>query len=57
MMYGYVIDYIQLHWRSYYWPTFNLADMFICVGIVSWLYLDLRRASIDDVPVDAIEEK
>jgi signal peptidase II len=31
---GHVIDFIDAHWREvYHWPTFNLADSAICVGI------------------------
>jgi signal peptidase II len=31
---GYVIDFIDLHLRdSYYWPTFNVADAAITIGI------------------------
>lgn len=31
---GYVIDFIDAHWREvYHWPTFNIADSCICVGI------------------------
>ena len=30
---GYVVDFIQLHWRQYSWPTFNVADAVISIGI------------------------
>ncbi|MBN1866873.1 signal peptidase II [Candidatus Sumerlaeota bacterium] len=30
---GYVVDFIRAHWRQYSWPTFNVADSCICVGI------------------------
>jgi signal peptidase II len=30
---GYVVDFIEWHWKtSYYFPSFNVADMFITVG-------------------------
>jgi signal peptidase II len=29
---GYVIDFIDLHWRNLHWPTFNVADIGITVG-------------------------
>ena len=32
--YGWVIDFIHLHWRDAYWPAFNLADSAITVGAV-----------------------
>lgn len=31
---GYVVDYIQLYYDSWYWPAFNIADSAICVGAV-----------------------
>ena len=36
---GYVVDFLQLHYRHYYWPTFNVADSAISVGI-AFLILD-----------------
>jgi signal peptidase II len=35
---GYVVDFIQVHWRQHYWPTFNLADSAITVGIVLLIF-------------------
>jgi len=32
--YGWVIDFIHLHWHSWYWPAFNIADMAITTGAV-----------------------
>jgi signal peptidase II len=31
---GYVIDFIQLYYRGFYWPAFNVADSAISVGAV-----------------------
>jgi signal peptidase II len=30
---GYVVDFIHAHWRTHHWPTFNVADIAITVGI------------------------
>ena len=32
LSYGHVIDFLQLHVGSYYWPVFNVADSSICIG-------------------------
>lgn len=32
--YGWVIDFIHLHWQDWYWPAFNIADTAITVGAV-----------------------
>jgi signal peptidase II len=31
---GMVVDFIDLHWRQYHWPAFNVADSAITVGVV-----------------------
>jgi len=31
---GYVVDFIQWYYQSFYWPTFNVADSAISVGAV-----------------------
>ena len=30
---GYVVDFLDLHWRHHHWPAFNVADIGISVGI------------------------
>ncbi len=37
-IYGYVVDYINLPSFLSFWPTFNLADIFIVIGLVVYLY-------------------
>jgi signal peptidase II len=29
---GYVVDFIDVYWRTHHWPAFNIADSAICVG-------------------------
>jgi len=36
---GYVIDFVDVYWRSHHWPAFNVADSAISVG-VTLLLLD-----------------
>lgn len=33
-LFGHVIDFIQVHYKSFQWPVFNLADSAISVGAV-----------------------
>jgi signal peptidase II len=40
--YGYVIDFIDLHIGIHHWPTFNVADSAICIGVAGLLILNLR---------------
>ena len=39
---GDVIDFLDLHWRGYHWPAFNVADSCITVGIAVLLVNSLR---------------
>ena len=33
LTHGHVIDFIQWHYQGKAWPTFNIADVGICVGV------------------------
>lgn len=33
LRFGAVIDFIDLHFRAWHWPAFNLADAFIALGV------------------------
>ncbi len=33
LLHGYVTDFIEVYYRSYHWPTFNMADTSISIGI------------------------
>ena len=30
---GFVIDFIYLHYKDFYWPAFNFADIYITLGV------------------------
>jgi len=34
LLHGHVVDFIQWHWRDYFWPSFNIADAAIVGGAV-----------------------
>ena len=43
---GYVIDFIYFHYKDFFWPAFNFADIYISVGIcviVLHLLRDLNK--------------
>jgi signal peptidase II len=42
LLHGHVIDFIDLHFGSYVYPTFNVADSGICVGVIVFLWHSLR---------------
>lgn len=37
LMSGGVTDFLDVHWRGYYWPAFNVADSCISTGVVIML--------------------
>jgi len=43
---GYVIDFIYFHYKDFFWPAFNFADIYISLGIcviVLHLLKDLNK--------------
>lgn len=42
-IHGYVVDFIQVHAGSWYFPAFNVADSAITVGAVLLVLDELRR--------------
>jgi signal peptidase II len=40
---GYVIDFVDVYWRTHHWPAFNVADSCISIG-VCLLILDMLRS-------------
>jgi signal peptidase II len=39
-LYGHVIDFIDVYYKSHHWPVFNIADSAICLGAF-FLIIDL----------------
>ena len=47
IVYGEVIDFLDVYWAHYHWPAFNVADSFITIGVAITLFY-LIRAKDDD---------
>lgn len=50
LRFGHVVDFIQWHWRDWYWPAFNIADAAIvggAIGIAVFGMLGARTAPRD----------
>ena len=41
---GFVIDFIDLHYQTFYWPIFNVADILISTGVVLLIFSDLKKS-------------
>ena len=43
LLHGYVVDFVQLHYRGWYFPAFNVADAAITAGAVGLILEELLR--------------
>jgi signal peptidase II len=43
LLHGYVVDFLQFHWRGWYFPAFNVADSAITVGAICLILDELLR--------------
>lgn len=43
LVYGYVIDFLDVYVGTYHWPAFNIADSAICVGAVLLIIDSFRK--------------
>ena len=43
LLHGYVVDFVQVHWRGWYFPAFNVADSAITVGAACLILDELLR--------------
>jgi signal peptidase II len=44
--YGAVVDFIDVHYETWHWPAFNLADSAISVGAILIVWSELTRNKI-----------
>ena len=50
--YGYVIDFLDVYYKTWHWPAFNIADSAICIGVGLML---LESIGVGRKPVDNLE--
>jgi signal peptidase II len=52
LVHGYVVDFILVHYRDWYFPAFNVADISLFIGASLWIllmlitYLREKRAAV-----------
>ena len=51
--YGYVIDFLDVYYRQWHWPAFNIADSAICIGVGLML---LESLGVGRKPANALDE-
>jgi signal peptidase II len=45
IVYGHVIDFLDVFVGNWHWPAFNIADSAICIGAVLFVLDELRRVN------------
>lgn len=55
VFYGEVIDFLDVYWRDYHWPAFNIADSAITIGVTITLFYLIRAKGEDPFapPIDS----
>ena len=46
--YSAVPDFIDIHFNNYHWFIFNVADIFISIGIILLIYLEFFKKKINE---------
>lgn len=47
--YGYVIDFLDVYYKTHHWPVFNIADSAITVGVAIMFYESFTQKEREDV--------
>lgn len=43
VLYGYVVDFLDVHWAGWHFPAFNVADSAITIGAICMVLDEFRR--------------
>ena len=52
--YGYVIDFLDVYYKQWHWPAFNIADSAICIGVGLML---LESLGVGNKSAEVLEQK
>lgn len=47
IVYGEVIDFLDVYWSGYHWPAFNIADSFITIGVAITIFYVVKAKGED----------
>ena len=56
---GFVVDFIDVQFGSWHYPTFNVADMSICLGaglLILDMFLSKRKEAAETRPVGSVSD-
>ncbi len=43
VFYGAVVDFLEIYYKSFHWPVFNIADTFITIGIILIFFFQIVK--------------
>tara|TARA_R110002111_G_scaffold62493_1_gene103529 strand:- start:54 stop:629 length:576 start_codon:yes stop_codon:yes gene_type:complete len=46
LQHGHVVDFLDFHFGTYIYPTFNVADSAICIGVFFYIWHSFRSESL-----------
>lgn len=46
LVHGHVIDFLDFHFGSYVYPTFNVADAAICIGVFGYIVWSMKQPEV-----------
>ncbi len=55
LQHGHVVDFLDFHFGSYIYPTFNVADSAICIGVFFYIWHSFRSQP-EEKEMKAVEE-
>jgi len=47
LVWGKVLDFVDLHFKGYHWYTFNIADLAITLGVIGFLFLGIKNQKVE----------
>lgn len=48
LRFGYVVDFVDWHWRGHHWPAFNIADSAIVAGALCLVLFSFRAVPVGE---------
>jgi signal peptidase II len=45
IVYGAVVDFVDVHYMGWHWPAFNIADSAITLGVILLIFDEIRRVN------------
>tara|TARA_E500000178_G_scaffold69924_1_gene67591 strand:- start:3692 stop:3880 length:189 start_codon:yes stop_codon:yes gene_type:complete len=43
VLYGAVVDFIDLHYQNLHWYVFNIADIYISIGCILIILFEIKK--------------